>query len=101
MRHAEIAAWSERAPVKHVQDAGQAGLDAQLYWLGRVHSRIERSDLAPWCEDGWIVPRIAAKAAGKAASELAIVCAIWPGSIDDCLRPRKKTARRPGSIRFD
>lgn len=94
MRHAEIAAWSERAPVKHVQDAGQAGLDAQLYWLGRVHSRIERSDLAPWCEDGWIVPRIAAKAAGKAASELAIICAIWPTPIDDVLRPVAKRITR-------
>jgi hypothetical protein len=81
MHPSEIDAWSHRAPEHQVIAASQAGLDAELDWLGLVHSRIERSDLAPFCGRGWFIPKTAAKAAGGAAVELAIVCSMWAAPV--------------------
>jgi hypothetical protein len=54
----------------------------------------EQADLEPWSGGRFIFPEVAAGWAGTAAGELAIICRIWPDSLDDVLRPVRAVRRR-------
>ena len=87
MNHAEVDAFARWASPDTMQAVGSAGIAAQRDWLVLVLLPWELHHGAPYRRCPMIFPGAAARAAGIAAAEVAVVCRIWPDSLDEVLRP--------------
>jgi hypothetical protein len=86
MNHHEIEAWGVAATEQSACRVRGALVKAHCDWLERVAQPVELHDLAPHALTGLVYATVAARAASAAAAELAILCEIWPRSIDAELR---------------
>jgi hypothetical protein len=87
MRFYEIEAWLRWASPYSISAVAQVAVDAMNAWPMRICGSRELADLAPWCPSVWAWPAQWSEAAALAAAEMAIVCHIWPGLLDEVLRP--------------
>lgn len=85
MNHAEIEAWAVAAPDASARAVRFAVIEAHGHWLHRTADPAELHDLAPHALTGLVLASTASRAASAAAAEVAIVCEIWPRSIDAAL----------------
>jgi hypothetical protein len=87
MNHPEVDAWLRWAAPETVQAVGAASAAAHNDWLARVRLPWEIYDGTPHRRCPVIFPGAAARAAGIAAAEVAIVASIWPDGLGEVLRP--------------
>ncbi len=86
MKDDEIKVWLYAAPQECAVLVRYSVLRAFAEWRDLVVTERELHDLVPWAPSGRIEPGAAARAASDAAAELAVVCAVWPRSVDAALR---------------
>jgi hypothetical protein len=84
MLFCEINAWLRWAAPESLNTVVHAAVDAMDAW-----PMCGNPDLAPLCRPIWVWPIEWSEAAAQAAAEMAIVCHIWPDSLDEVLRPAR------------
>ena len=99
MIQAEIDSWAHAATLDQAHAVRNAVVTAHADWLQRIAGPAELHDLALISITGLVWPAIAARAAGAAAAETAILVAIWPRPIDQALGRPTTNGRGPFLVR--
>jgi len=87
MRRAEIEIWSKWALPARVAEAKRCTRVAGDDWRRRVRDPREALDAAAFCQGGTVFSEAAAQAAETVTIELQVILHIWPGRLDQVLRP--------------
>jgi hypothetical protein len=87
MRDAEIDTWSRWALPARVERVKRCAGATKDDWRWRARDPQEARDARAFCQGTSIALEGAARAAERAAIEVAIIQHLWPGRLDAVLRP--------------
>jgi hypothetical protein len=87
MRHAEIETWSKWALPARVAQVERCARIAGDGWRRRLRDPWETLDAMTFRRGGMITTEAAVHAAATVTIELQVILHIWPGRLDQVLRP--------------